>query len=68
MDNCQVCHGSIEAISLLDPLDVEETYCQMQSCFPVYNDTFDHVDGVMRALARKKTQCKQDLFFTVNLA
>jgi len=24
MDDCQVCHGSIETISLLDPLDVEE--------------------------------------------
>jgi len=24
MDDCQVCHGSIEAISILDPLDVEE--------------------------------------------
>jgi len=24
MDNCEVCHGSVEAISILDPLDVEE--------------------------------------------
>jgi hypothetical protein len=33
MDNCQVCHGSIEAISILDPLDVEEAYCHIASCY-----------------------------------
>jgi hypothetical protein len=31
----------------------------------VYNNLFDHMDGVMRALAKKKTQWKQDLFFAV---
>jgi hypothetical protein len=34
----------------------------------VYNDLFDHMDGMMRALARKKTQWKEDLFFAVKLA
>jgi len=34
----------------------------------VYNDMFDHMDGVMRALAKKKTQWKEDLFFAVKLA
>jgi hypothetical protein len=34
----------------------------------VYNDMFDHIDGVMRALAKKKTQRKEDLFFAVKLA
>jgi len=34
----------------------------------VYNDMFDHMDGVMRALAKKKTQWKEDLFFTVKFA
>ena len=29
---------------------------------------FDHVDDVMRALAKKKTQRKEDLFFAVKLA
>ena len=29
---------------------------------------FDHIDGVMRALAKKKTQWKEDSFFTVKLA
>jgi hypothetical protein len=31
----------------------------------VYNDMFDHMDGVMRALAKKKTQWNKDLFFAV---
>jgi len=34
----------------------------------VYNDMFNHMDGVMRALASKKTQWKEDLFFAVKLA
>ena len=34
----------------------------------LYNDMFDHMDGVMRALAKKKTPWKEDLFFTVKLA
>jgi len=31
MDDCQVCHGSIEAISILDPLDVKEAYSHIAS-------------------------------------
>jgi len=34
----------------------------------VYNDMFHHMDGVMQALAKKKTEWKEDLFFAVNLA
>ena len=34
----------------------------------VYNDMFDHMDGVMRALANKNTQWKEDLVFAVKLA
>jgi hypothetical protein len=34
----------------------------------VYNDMFDHMDGVMRALAKKKTPWKQDMIFAVKLA
>ena len=34
----------------------------------VYNDMLNHMDGMMRALAKKKTQWKEDLFFTVKLA
>jgi len=29
---------------------------------------FDHMDGIMRALAKTKTQCKEDLFFAMKLA
>ena len=34
----------------------------------VYNSMFNHMDGVMRVWAKKKTQWKEDLFFTVKLA
>jgi len=34
----------------------------------VYNDMFDHMDGVMRALTTNKTPWKKDLFFGVKLA
>jgi len=34
----------------------------------VYNDMFDYMEGVMRFLAKKKTQWKEDLFFAVKLA
>jgi len=34
----------------------------------VYNDKFDYVDGVMRALAKKKTKLKKNLYFTMQVA
>jgi len=34
----------------------------------VYNDIFDPIDGVMGALAKKKTPCKEDVFIAVKLA
>jgi len=34
----------------------------------VYNDMFNHMDGVMRALAKKRSQWMEDLFFAVKLA
>jgi len=34
----------------------------------VYNDMFTQMDGVMRALAKKKTQWKEDLYFAVKFA
>jgi hypothetical protein len=34
----------------------------------VSNDMFDHIDGVMEGLAKKKAQWREDLFFTVKLA
>jgi len=32
------------------------------------NDKFDQMDGLMQALPRKKTQWKEDLYFTIKLA
>jgi len=34
----------------------------------VYNDMFDHMDGLMRAVAKKMTQWREDLCFVVKLA
>jgi len=34
----------------------------------VYNDMFHHLDGVMWALAKKKTQWKEDLYFAMKFA
>jgi len=34
----------------------------------VYNDMFNHMDGILRALAKKKTQWKEDLYFAVKFA
>ena len=34
----------------------------------VYNDMFNHMDGMMQALAKKQTQLKEELFFAVKLA
>jgi hypothetical protein len=34
----------------------------------VYNNMFDHMDGMMRALAKKKSLWKEDLFFAVKCA
>ena len=31
----------------------------------VYNDQFNHMDGIMRALAKKKAQWKENLFFAI---
>jgi len=34
----------------------------------VHNDMFNSMHGIMRPLAKKKTQCKEDLFFAMKLA
>jgi hypothetical protein len=34
----------------------------------VYNNMFDHIDGLMCALAKKTTQWKEDLYFAVKVA
>jgi len=40
----------------------------MHRVITVYNDMFDHIDGIMWALAKKKTQWTEDLFFAVKVA
>jgi hypothetical protein len=40
----------------------------MHQVITVSNDMFSHMDGVMRALAKKKTQWNEDLFFAVKIA
>jgi len=40
----------------------------LQHVIVVYNDMFDHMDGIMRGLAKKKIQWKEHLFFTMKLA
>jgi len=37
----------------------------LQHIMKVYNDVFHHMDGVMQALAKKKTPWKEDMFFAV---
>jgi len=34
----------------------------------MYNDMFHHKDGMMQALAKKKTQSNEDMFFAVKFA
>jgi len=34
----------------------------------VYNDMFDYMDGVIQALAKKKTQWMEDFFFTAEVS
>ena len=34
----------------------------------VYNDMFNHMHGIMRALAKKQTHRKEDMFFALKLA
>jgi hypothetical protein len=34
----------------------------------VIDDIFDHMNGVMRALAKKKAEWQEDLFFAVKVA
>ena len=34
----------------------------------VYNDISDHMDGVMQAVAKKKNQWKEDIYFAVKFA
>jgi len=68
MNDCQIHHGSFKAIRILDSVDVERHTLTRHDLITVYNDMFDHMDGVMWALATKPTQWKEDLYLAVNIA
>jgi len=65
MDHCQVCLGCFTAIPVLDSLDDKKAYLSLNHVITVYNDMFNHMDGVMWALANRKTQWKEDLYCIV---
>jgi len=68
MDHCQVQHRSLQAIVLLDPVDVEVAYSDLASPCHSVQWHVRSMDRIMRASAMKKTQLKQDLFSAVQLA
>jgi hypothetical protein len=68
MDNIPVCHGSIDAISDWTLWMSKRHTVTLHHVITVYNDMFNHMDGVMRALGKKKNLWKEDLFFIVKLA
>jgi len=53
MDDCQVCHGSIEVISILDPSDVEEAYSHIAS-------RHDSVQWHVRSHGWRDASCSQE--------
>ena len=61
----QVQQGSFKTILILDPVDVERHTVTLHNIMTVYNDMFDHMDGVMRPLAKQKTQWREDVHLTV---
>jgi len=44
------------------------TMVTLHHVITVYNDMFNHMDGILRALDKKKTQWREDLYFTVKFA
>jgi len=56
MDHRPACHGSFIAIPSLDMVDVEKAYGTVHHIITVFNDTVDHKDGVMQAVAQTQTQ------------
>jgi len=68
MDHCQVHDGSVKAFLILVPLDVKKAYSYFPSGHHCQNGIFDHANGVMHRLAKMKTQCKEDLYYTVKVA
>jgi len=68
MDHRQVRRGGFWAILILDPVDVKRPIVTRHHDITVFNDMFDDVEHIMWDLARKKTQCKKDLYFAMKFA
>jgi len=67
MDHHQLCHGSFKAIPVLDAVAVEPAYGYSALHYQ-YNEMFNHMGVIPRALAKKMTQWKEDLYFAVQFA
>lgn len=53
MEYLQICHGSFKAILVLVAGNVENHTVTMNHVITGYRDRFNHMDGIMRALAKK---------------
>ena len=49
-------------------MDLVDVTVTVHDVITVYNDTFNRMDSMMRALATKKIPLKEDKFFAVKLA
>jgi len=68
VDGCDVCHGSIEAIAILQPVDVQEAYSHIASPYQSLQWRVWTHRGRDSSFGYEETQWKDDLFFTVKLA
>jgi len=59
------CSGSTWTLTQSDGPEPLVSLFPLHHVITVYNDMFDHMNGIMRALAKKKTQWKEDLYFAV---
>jgi len=66
MDHHQVYHGSFKAN--LTPWMERAHTGTLDHAITVYNDIFDHMDAIIRALAKKKRQSKENLYFAMEVA
>ena len=66
MDHYQVCDGPSKALPILVPVDDKKLSVALHHIITVYNDMFNHLDGIMCALGNKKTPWNEVLFFAMN--
>jgi len=68
MDNDEGHHGSLKAIPILHSVDVSGHTVTQHHVITIYTNMFNHIDGILRALAKKKTKWTEDSYFTVKFA